>query len=162
MLSRMDLQGIGPSAICQQEKDEWFPLHVEFQQQNKWAKKREINSNIQRINWWLPEERRGGWVKEVEGIERCQLSVIKGISHRERKYSIGDTVNNIIITVYGDRWQDDLPWWSFHNVDRCQITLLYTWNEYCLSTMIQKAKIRFQMWFLSLLLISCSLFGPDL
>ena len=44
--------------------------------------------------------------------------------HGDVIYSISDPVNNII--VIGDRRLLDVSWWSFHNVFKCRITMLYT------------------------------------
>ena len=39
-----------------------------------------------------------------EGIKRYKISIITEISHRDVIYSIGNIVNNTIITLCGDRW----------------------------------------------------------
>lgn len=39
----------------------------------------------------------------------------KEVSHRDQRYSIGNTVNNTEITLYGDKGQLPLSW-TFHNV----------------------------------------------
>ena len=45
-----------------------------------------------------------------EGIKEYKLVVTD--SHGDVKYSIGYIVNNILITMYGVRWVQDLPGWS--------------------------------------------------
>lgn len=44
-----------------------------------------------------------GWTKQVKGIKRHKLPVIKLLSLRNEKYNIGNTVNNIVVTLHGDR-----------------------------------------------------------
>ena len=66
--------------------------------------KPEIDLQIQRTNWWLPEGLVGGWVKEEKGIKRFKLPVTKYIGHRDEKYSRGNTFNNIVTTLYRSRW----------------------------------------------------------
>ena len=46
---------------------------------------------------------RGEWVKQMKEIKKYKLPVMKHISHRDEKYNIGNTINNILITLYGDR-----------------------------------------------------------
>lgn len=43
-----------------------------------------------------------GWVKQMKEIMRFKLPGI--INHGDEKYNIGNTVNNIVITLYADRW----------------------------------------------------------
>lgn len=38
----------------------------------------------------------------MKGIKRHKLPIIKEIGHRNEKYSIGNTVNNIVIMLYVD------------------------------------------------------------
>ena len=40
-------------------------------------------------------------------------------------YSIGNTVNNTVIILYGDRWLLDLSWCSLHKVYKCQISVIH-------------------------------------
>ena len=42
-------------------------------------------------------------------------------------YIIGNMVNDISITLYGNRWLVDLSWQSIHNV--CQITISTPEND---------------------------------
>ena len=42
------------------------------------------------------------------------------------KYSIGNTVNNMVITVYGIRWIVDLSGGSLRKLYKCLTTILYT------------------------------------
>ena len=37
-----------------------------------------------------------------KGIKRYKFSVIKYMSHGDVKYSIGNIVNNVVITLHGD------------------------------------------------------------
>ena len=43
--------------------------------------------------------------------------------HNKQVLSIRNMVNNIIITLYGDRWLLDLWWWSFHNVCKYKVII---------------------------------------
>ena len=52
-----------------------------------------------------------GWVKMITGLRSTNWSLQN--SHGDVKYSIGNIVNNIVITVYGVRWVLDLLGWSF-------------------------------------------------
>ena len=45
----------------------------------------------------------GEWVKQVKETKRFKLPVIKQVSHENEKDSIGNTANNIVIMLYGDR-----------------------------------------------------------
>ena len=57
----------------------------------------------------------GGWVKQVNGIKRYKLPVIK-LSHRDEKYNIKNIVNNVVITLYGDRQGLHLLWWALNSI----------------------------------------------
>ena len=48
----------------------------------------------------------GGWVKKVKGL-RCINWLLKN-SHGDVKYSTGNIVNDIVITMYNVRWVGDL------------------------------------------------------
>ena len=52
---------------------------------------------------WLSEGREWRMGKMVKGIKGYKHPVIKSVSHRDEKYSIGNIVNNMVI-MYGDRW----------------------------------------------------------
>ena len=43
----------------------------------------------------------GEWVKQGKGIN---FHLQNKLSHGDVMYSIGNTVSNIVITLYGDRW----------------------------------------------------------
>lgn len=75
-------------------------------------------SQIQRTNWWLSEKLGEGGVgaKYIKGIKRYKLPVTESISPGDKMYSIGNIVNNIIITL----WRLYL-WWAQSNV---------LWNRY--------------------------------
>ena len=45
-----------------------------------------------------------GWTNQVKGVKRYTLAVIKQKSHRDVMYSMVNIVNNIVITLYGDKW----------------------------------------------------------
>ena len=59
--------------------------------------------------------------KELRGTN---LQLLKKESHGEAIYNIRNMVNNIVISLYGDRWLLNLLW-SFHNVHKCQIAMQY-------------------------------------
>ena len=52
----------------------------------------------------------GDWMKKGKGLRRK-----------------GNTVNNIVITVYGVTWVLNLLGWSLHKVYKCLIAMSYTW-----------------------------------
>lgn len=52
----------------------------------------------------------GGIGEKLKGNKRYKLPIIKYISHRHVVYSTGNRVNNIMITLYSDRWLLDLLW----------------------------------------------------
>lgn len=41
----------------------------------------------------------------MKAIRRYKLPVIKQISHRDERGSRENRVNDIVVTLYGDRWQ---------------------------------------------------------
>ena len=43
-------------------------------------------------------------------------------------YSIGNIVNNIVVTLYGDSWSPALSWWLFFKLLKHQIIMFYIWN----------------------------------
>ena len=49
-------------------------------------------------------KRVGGWAKWVKGSGRYRLPVIEQRSHGNKSYSIGNTINGIVIMLYGDEW----------------------------------------------------------
>ena len=58
---------------------------------------------MQRTDWWLPEGRGVGRLGEKgERIKKCKLAVTQ--QSRGCGYSIGNRVNNIVITRCGARW----------------------------------------------------------
>ena len=57
------------------------------------------------------EGRLGGRVKKVEGLRSTHWLLQN--SHGDVKYSIGNTVNNILMTTYGARWVLEISrWWG--------------------------------------------------
>ena len=46
----------------------------------------------------------GEGVKQVRVIKRYKLSVTKQMSHKDEMYSVGNTVNDNVISLSGDRW----------------------------------------------------------
>ena len=52
----------------------------------------------------MPDGREGGrCVKEVKEIKRYKLPVTKRMSHRDEMYSVGNMINNYVISLYGER-----------------------------------------------------------
>ena len=51
----------------------------------------------------------------MKGIKRHKLPVMKKISRGDTPYSAGNRVNDIAITLNGDRRPPKLPQWSFRN-----------------------------------------------
>ena len=56
--------------------------------------------NILTVARW--DEGLEGWVKKVRGLRSTNWLLQN--SHGDEKYSMGNTVNNILITMYGVRW----------------------------------------------------------
>ena len=65
----------------------------------------------------------GGLGEKTEGIKKYKLAVT---SHGDVKHSIGNIVNNIIITTYRVRWVQDLLGDHFCRLYKCLNTILYT------------------------------------
>ena len=65
--------------------------------------KTETDSKIQRTNRWLPDGRgMGAGKKQVREIKRYKLSVAKYINHGDEMYSVGNIVNNYVVSLCGD------------------------------------------------------------
>ena len=62
----------------------------------------------------------GGWVKKVKGLRRTNWQLQN--SHRDGKYSIGNIVNNIVITMYSARCVLNLLGRSLHKLYECLTT----------------------------------------
>ena len=77
---------------------------------------------IQMTNWWLPG--REDWWDGCKGVgvKMYRLSYIK-TAMGGVKYSIGNIVHSLVITVCGVRWMLDLLWWSFRKLCKCPITM---------------------------------------
>ena len=43
-------------------------------------------------------------VKEAMRIKRHKLPVTKSVSHEHEVYSMGNIVNNSVVSLYSDRW----------------------------------------------------------
>ena len=48
--------------------------------------------------------------QQVKGIKMHELPVINSMRYGDEKYSIRNKVSNIVITLYGNRWQVHLSW----------------------------------------------------
>ena len=59
--------------------------------------------NILTVARW---EELGGWVENLKGLRTTNWWL--PTSHSNAKGSIGDTVNNIVISTYGVRWEENL------------------------------------------------------
>ena len=105
----------------------WSHLFVESKKtkQNEQTKEKEsrliATENKLVVAWWV------SWGKIGEVVKDAQTSSYK-INHRNVIHSIKDMANNIVINLYRVRWLLDLSWWSFHNVFKYWITMLYSWN----------------------------------
>ena len=103
----MDLEGIFLSEISQIEKDKYIiSLTCGILKQ-----KEQIKPNRNRF---IDTEKKlvvasGACKKQVKGIKRYKLPVIKQISHRDRICSIKSTVNNPVIILY-----DDNDYWTHY------------------------------------------------
>ena len=66
------------------------------------------------------------WVKGVKGLGSKDWQ--EQNSHGDVKYSIGNIVNNTVITRYGARGLLDLLRGSLYKLCKCLTTMLNTWN----------------------------------
>lgn len=55
-------------------------------------------------------------------------------------YNLGNTVNNIVITLYGDGWLLDLSWWAILKVEELCCTLEVNIILKAIYTLIKKSK----------------------
>ena len=76
----------------------WNPKKQNKQKQKHTYKYREQTGGCQKGGEWE------GWPKYIKEIKRYHCPVIKQIRQGDRKYSMGNTVNNTVIMLYGDRW----------------------------------------------------------
>ena len=51
-------------------------------------------------------------MKKEKGLVSIEIGSYTMSSHGDVKYSIGNTVNNTVMTLYGVRWVLDLLGWS--------------------------------------------------
>ena len=105
----MDLEGSMLSETNQTKTNIiWFYSNVESKK-TKWINK-QTKRRIRPINteneWWWPMQKVvRGLTKWVKGSERYRLPVREWSSHKNQKPSIGNIVNDIVIVLYGDRWE---------------------------------------------------------
>ena len=64
----------------------------------------------------------GHWVKKRKRLGSTNWSLQNG--HEDVKHSIGNIVNNIIITMHGLRWVLDLLGGTLHKLYKCLTTTL--------------------------------------
>ena len=74
----------------------------------------------------MPQGREFGRLgkKMVKEIEKYRLVVQN--SHGDAKYSMGNIVNIIVVTMYGARWVLELSGETLHKVYDCLTTMLYS------------------------------------
>ena len=108
MKARIHNNMAGPSLMLSeiiQTNAIWSHLYVESKTQT-WTNK---NRNRLKYREQTGGGQRGGgrrgWAKQVKGMKRHKLAVMKQVSHRDEKYSLGNIVNNIVIMLCGDRWR---------------------------------------------------------
>ena len=63
----------------------------------------------------------GNWVKNVKGLRSTNWLLQN--NHRDVRYSIGNVVNNTVITMYGATWLLDLSGGSLHKLYTCLCTM---------------------------------------
>ena len=74
----MDLKGIMLSEINQRKTNSaWYHLYVDSKNTPKQQQTKPPSSQIQRIDWWLPEVGDGIWAKWVKVVKRYKRPVIK-------------------------------------------------------------------------------------
>ena len=81
-----------------------FPC-VESKKQNKIANitKQKQNQRYREQTGSYQREGVGGWEKQVREIKWYKLPVTKRMSHGYEKHSMGNIVNNNVISLYGNR-----------------------------------------------------------
>ena len=52
----------------------------------------------------MPEGSRRGREKYVKEIKKYKLPDVKYMSHGHEMYSVGNTVSNYVVSLFGDRW----------------------------------------------------------
>ena len=120
MTTWIDLEGIMLSEISHTGKYDFkYIWNLKNNEQIQWN-----ISRVARTNKWLPEG--GGWEEK-----RNRWKKIRGYNlqlqnkwFRYKMHSVGNIVNNYIISLYGDKYWLDLLWWSFWNVQKYQITII--------------------------------------
>ena len=101
----MDLEGIMQSEKVSQRETNIirFHLYVESKEQNKQTHKtRNKPGDTENKLKFAKGEGVGGLGVKGEGLNSTNGQLRS--SHRDVKYSTGNTVNNIVITVHGARW----------------------------------------------------------
>ena len=69
--------------------------------------------------WWI-----GGMGEKVKGLRSTDWELQN--SHGDVKYSLGNIVNNIVITMYGARWVLDLFGGPFCKLYKYLTAMLFT------------------------------------
>ena len=68
------------------------------------------------------EEGLRDWVRKVKGLRSTGWHLQS--SHGDVKYSIGNIINNIVITMYGARWLLEISRGPLYKLYDCVTTLL--------------------------------------
>jgi len=71
---------------------------------NKQTKSRNRHINIENKLMVARGQEEGGWAKRMKGSEKYRLPVMERIIHGDKRHSIGNRVNGVVIVLYGDRW----------------------------------------------------------
>ena len=76
--------------------------HTRNLKKKKRINKQRAESDLRETDdWW---GRWWAWTEKGKGRGRYKLPVKEGISHRNRRHSIGNTVSDIVTALRSDRW----------------------------------------------------------
>ena len=83
-------------------------------------KTKQINITKQKQSYRYREQTRGCQSGGEQGEERNTWGRLRGTNFQLQNkwvtYRVGNIVKNYVISLYSDRWQLDLSWWSIWNV----------------------------------------------
>ena len=112
----MDLEIIILSEVKQIEKDKYHDM-IYMQNlktdANELIYRTEIESQMQKINFWLPGGKGGGGINWEIGIDIYTLLYIKQITHMDLLYSTGNSPQHSLMTYMGKKSKDE---WIYVNV----------------------------------------------
>lgn len=95
---------------------------------NKWSRERQTPYNFT-DTWnlktkWDKQNKQKQTHRNREQRDGCEKEGDGAIDETGK----GNIINNIVISLHGDRWLLELVGWSHRKLQKCQFTVLYTWN----------------------------------